>query len=71
MKADFNGRPAASSYTIAEVFARLKKVQLIEVEGKKYLINVSPQDRQRIGALGFAGLYDSPQAVLKPLMRLV
>ena len=70
MKADLNGQPVASSYTIAEVFARLKKIQLIELEGKRYLINVSAKDKQLVKALGFEGLYDSPQDALKPLMRL-
>ena len=70
MKADLNGQPVASSYTIAEVFARLKKLQLIELEGKRYLINVSAKDKQLVKALGFEGLYDSPQDALKPLMRL-
>ncbi len=71
MKADLDGQPVCSSYTIAEVFARLKKIQLIEIEGKRYLINVSGKDRKLVEAMGFEGLYDSPEAVLKPLMRLV
>lgn len=70
MKADLNGQPVCSNYTIAEVFARLKKIQLIEIEGKKYLINVSGKDKKLVEALGFGGLYDSPEATLKPLMRL-
>ena len=70
MKADLNGQPVCSSYTIAEVFARLKKIQLIEIEGKKYLINVSSKDKKLVEALGFGGLYDSPEAALKPLLRL-
>ncbi|MEI3011923.1 MAG: hypothetical protein V8T46_06780 [Sutterella seckii] len=70
MKADLNGQPVCANYTIAEVFARLKKIQLIEIEGKKYLINVSGKDKKLVEALGFGGLYDSPEAALKPLMRL-
>ena len=70
MKADLNGQPVCSTYTIAEVFARLKKIQLIEIEGKKYLINVSGKDKKLVEALGFGGSYDSPEAALKPLMRL-
>ena len=54
MKADLNGQPISSSYTIAEVFARLKKIQLIELEGKKYLLNVSAKDKKLVEALGFA-----------------
>jgi len=69
MKADLNGQPISSSYTIAEVFARLKKIQLIELEGKKYLINVSAKDKKLVEALGFAGLYDSPDAVLNALTK--
>ena len=42
----------------------------IELEGKRYLINVSAKDKQLVKALGFEGLYDSPQDALKPLMRL-
>ena len=70
MKADLNGQPVCSNYTIAEVFARLKKIQLIEIEGKKYLINVSGKDKKLVEALGFGGLYDSPEVALKPLLRL-
>ncbi|MEI3011927.1 MAG: hypothetical protein V8T46_06800 [Sutterella seckii] len=72
MKADLNGQPVCANYTIAEVFARLKKIQLIEIEGKKYLNqDVSGKDKKKlVEALGFGGLYDSPQAALKPLMRL-
>lgn len=69
MKADLNGQPISSSYTIAEVFARLKKIQLIELEGKKYLINVSAKDKKLVEALGFAGLYDSTDAVLNALTK--
>ena len=69
MKADLNGQPISSSYTIAEVFARLKKIQLIELEGKKYLINVLAKDKKLVEALGFAGLYDSPDAVLNALTK--
>ena len=70
MKADLDGQPVFASYTIAEVFARLKKIQLVEVEGKQYLINVSAKDKKLIKALGFEGLYDTPEAAIKPLMRL-
>ena len=69
MKADHNGQPISSSYTIAEVYARLKKIQLIELEGKKYLINVLAKDKKLVEALGFAGLYDSPDAVLNALTK--
>lgn len=62
--------PVCANCTIAEVFARLKKIQLIEIEGKKYLINVASKDKKLVEALGFGGLYDSPEAALKPLMRL-
>ena len=34
------------------------------------LINVSGKDKKPVEALGFGGLYDSPEAALKPLMRL-
>ena len=68
-KVDLNGQPISSSYTIAEVFARLKKIQLIELEGKKYLINVSAKDKKLVEALGFVGLYDSPDDVLNPLTK--
>ena len=47
----------------------MKKIQLIELEGKKYLINVSAKDKQVVEALGFAGLYDSPDAVLNALTK--
>ena len=49
--------------------AHLKKIQLIELEGKKYLINVSAKDKKLVEALGFAGLYDSPDAVLNALTK--
>ena len=35
-----------------------------------WVINVSAKDKQLVKALGFEGLYDSPQDALKPLMRL-
>lgn len=70
MKADLNGQPISSNFTIAEVIARLKKIQLIELEGKKYLINVSAKDKKLVEALGFAGLYDSPDAVLNALDKI-
>ena len=70
MKACFNGQPVSSSFTIAEILARLKKIQIVEINGQRHLINVSDKDRQLVKALGFAGLYDSPEAVLKPLMKL-
>ena len=38
MKADLNGQPVCANYTIAEVFARLKKIQLIEIEGKNAVL---------------------------------
>lgn len=70
IKADLDGQPVFASYTIAEVFARLKKIQLVDVEGKKYLINVSAKEKKLIKALGFEGLYDTLEVALEPLMRL-
>ena len=54
MKADLNGQPISSHYTIGEIFARLRKIQLIDVGGKRYLINVVGRDKKLIEALGFS-----------------
>ena len=70
MKADLNGEPISSHYTIGEIFARLKKIQLIEVGGKRYLINVAGRDKKLIEALGFSGLFNSPENAVAPLMKL-
>ena len=70
MKADLNGQPISSHYTIGEIFARLKKIQLIEVGGKRYLINVAGRDKKLIEALGFSGLFNSPENAVAPLMKL-
>ena len=56
--------PHASDY--ADDFLMVATI----AEGKRYLINVSAKDKQLVKALGFEGLYDSPQDALKPLMRL-
>lgn len=59
MKADLNGQPISSSYTIAEVFALLEEnTTSLKLEGKSNLINVSAKDKKLVEALGFAGLYD-------------
>ena len=72
MKAKLTGQPVSSHFTISEIFARLKKIQLIEVEGKRHLINVTARDKKLIIAtLGFPGLFDSPENVAAPLMKLV
>ena len=47
-----------------------RALSTFRLEGKRYLINVSAKDKQLVKALGFEGLYDSPQDALKPLMRL-
>lgn len=70
MKADLNGSPVFASYTIAEVFARLKKIQLVTLAGKSHLINVSHKDKALIAALGFEGLFDTVENVTAPLAAL-
>ena len=70
MKSKLNGSPISSTYTIAEIISRLKKIQLITLEDKTYLINVSTKDKQLVEALGFPGLFDSADAVRKSLMSI-
>ena len=55
-----------------QVPTKPQKIQLSEIEGKKYLINVNVagKDKKLVEALEFGGLYDSLVAALKPLMRL-
>ena len=71
MKVKLTGQPVSSHFTISEIFARLKKIQLIEVEGKRHLINVTARDKKLIATLGFPGLFDSLENVAAPLMKLV
>ena len=70
MKTDLNGSLVFANYTIAEVFALLKKIQIVTLSGKSHLINVSSQDKALIEALGFKGLYDSVESVTTPLAAL-
>ena len=68
MKATFETSTINSTFTIAELLARLKKIQVVTVEGKsEYLINVSGRDKRLIEALGFPGMFDSVENVFAPL----
>ena len=68
MKATFETSTINSTFTIAELLARLKKIQVVTVEGKsEYLINVSGRDKRLIEALGFPGMFDSVENVVAPL----
>lgn len=70
MRANLNGLPVSSSYTISEVFARLKKIQLIQLpNGEQYLINVTKKDKDLVAALGFEGLFDDVKSALHPLTQ--
>lgn len=68
MRADFRGTRLGSQFSIAELIASLKKIQVVTIKGKSYLINVTSKDKAIAEVLGFPGLFDSAESAMKPLM---
>ena len=68
MRADFRGTRLGSQFSIAELIASLKKIQVVTIQGKSYLINVTSKDKAIAEVLGFPGLFDSAESAMKPLM---
>ena len=62
-------QPPRGSSTVAAPPTPHKQTQP-DLFGKTYLINVSGKDKKLVEALGFGGIYDSPETALNPLMRL-
>lgn len=68
MRPDFRGTRLGSQFSIAELIASLKKIQVVTIQGKSYLINVTSKDKAIAEVLGFPGLFDSAESAMKPLM---
>lgn len=61
------GLSAQMPKSAVDVLHRLKKIQIVTITGKTYLINASEEDKNLVASLGFPGLFDSVGSALVPL----